>query len=357
MTRKLLLFSLLIGLFVLGTPNVGFAREKTNGDVLGQLLQEGWTIVNEGVLRRELRPNEVEHFVFGSKGFTWKLQDLRAQYVVLQAKYRATPTSELKQAIANHRKAIASTMQMIRRAKAAEEQGLADDLKVSCTINFGYDGNASYKTNVQGVWAEGKANFGANCAGFTGEVYAYAYAQVTVNGGPLTKTVTDGPRSGANVSAYAYSDLNGGPSCESYAYGSMTSNNLNPSSYSKAAQNLSCPVVATPPAPLISGATSVDLRTVFCKSVTWTSTVSGGTTPFTYSWKVDGYQEGTGASFTKNVCRGWGGGFTLSLTVTDVLGLSGSNSRFVTVLESTCTDACLCASPTEKDTTQINPCL
>ena len=354
MTRKLFILFLL-GLSVLGSVNPGIAREKVADDVIGQLQGEGWTIVSDGVLRRELRPNEVEHFVFGSKGFTWKLQDLRAQYVVLQAKYRATPTSELKRAIANHRKAIASTMQMIRRALAAEEQGLADDLKVSCTLNFGYDGNAAAKTNVQGLWAEGKANFGANCAGFTGEVYAYAYAQVTVNGGPLTKTVTDGPRSGANVSAYAYSDLNGGPSCESYAYGSMTSNNLNPSSYSKAAQNFNCPPVATPPAPLISGVTSVDLRTVTCKSVTWTSTVTGGTSPFGYSWKVDGIQGGTGTSFTKNVCRGWGGGFTLALTVTDTLGLSGTDSRFITVLEPACTDACLCASATEKAT--INPCL
>lgn len=240
MTRKLLHIFLLLCLFGLGTANPVLAREKTDVDVLGRLQQAGWTIVNGGVLRRELRPQEVELFVFGVQGFTWKLQDLRLQYRRLQAAYRLTPTSELKLAIANHRKEIASTLRMIQRAKAAEG-GLMDDFKESCPINFGYDAAAVYKTTGQGVWAEGKANFNANCAGFTGEVYAYAYSQVTVNGGPITKAVTDGPRSGANVSAYAYSDLNGGGPCESYAYASITSSNLNPSSYSKAAQNLSCP--------------------------------------------------------------------------------------------------------------------
>lgn len=343
MTRKLFLLSfLLVCLCVCGFANPGLAQDKMDHDVIAQLQGQGWTIVNEGVLKRELRPHEVEYFVFGVKGFTWKLEDLKMQYRRLQAAYRATPTAELKKAIANHRKEMGSTMKMIDRARTSEQQGLIDTPKESCTISFSYDASASYKATPQGLWADARSSFNANCAGFIGEVYAYAYAEVTVAGGPLTKAVTDGPRSGANVTAAAYSDLNGTPSCNSYAYSSVTSNNLNPSSYSKAATNYSCPPVIDPPVPTISGPTWVDLRTVFCKTVTWTSSVIKGTSPYTYSWTVDWSQNATSASFSMYVCRGWYGGFTLGLDVKDANNLTGSTARWIDVLEPTCTDPCTC---------------
>jgi len=294
-----------------------------------------------------VRAGETEHFVFGVKGFTWKLNDLKMQYRRLEIAYRATPTTELKTAIANHRKEIGSTLRMIERARSAEQQGLTDLPKDSCTISFNYDAAASWKTNVQGVWAEGKAGFGATCPGFTGEVYAYALAETTVNGGPYSKAVTDGPRSGANVTAYAYADANGVPSCHSYAYGSMTSSNLYPSSYSKAADNYLCP----PPFTLLtvsitSGPTSIDLRTVTCKSVTWGATASGGTGVYTsYTWTLDGYVYATTTtgSYTTSICRSdWGGGFTLGVTVKDSSNATASNSRWVSVFEPICSDPCIC---------------
>lgn len=344
MTKKLFLLSFLLAcLCVCGFANPGLAQDKMDHDVIAQLQSQGWKIVNEGVLTRELRPHEVEYFVFGVKGFTWKLEDLKMQYRRLQAAYRATPTAELKKAIANHRKEMGSTMKMIDRARTSEQQGLIDTPKESCTISFSYDATAGPKTTVQGLWADARSSFSASCAGFIGEVYAYGYAEVTVAGGPLTKAVTDGPRSGANVTAAAYSDLNGAPSCNSYAYSSVTSNNLNPSSYSKAATNYSCPPPVSPPDITISsGPVSIDLRTVSCKTVTWYSTVTGGTSPFSYSWKIDGYQYGTGSSLTTTICRGWGGGFTLEAKVTDYVNLWDSASRWVTVLEPTCSDPCTC---------------
>jgi hypothetical protein len=349
MTRKLIVIFFLLGLSVLGILNPGLAQEKRDTDLIARLQGEGWIIVNEGVLRRELRPQEIELFVFGAQGFTWKLQDLRLQYQRLQTAYRATPSAELKLAIANHRKEIASTMQMIQRARVGDKLGLTDDLKESCTINFGYDASASYKTAIQGVWAEAKANFNANCAGFAGEVYAYAYAQTTVNGGPFTKTVTDGPRTGANVTAYAYADANGGGPCESYAYASMTSNNLNPSSYSKAAQNLSCP----PPPPIVTisiGPTVINLQSVICYTATWGSTVTGGSGSVAYSWTIDGPQYGTSATFSKRVCRGEfpAGGFTLQVKATDNVSpfAFDTDARWVSVYEpDPCSDPCICASP------------
>jgi hypothetical protein len=361
MTRKIFLLSFLVlCLGVCGLASPGFAADRSNDDVISQLQSQGWTIVNDGVLKRELRAGEVEYFVFGVKGFNWKLNDLKMQYRRLEIAYRATPTSELKAAIANHRKEIGSTLRMIERARSAEQQGLADLPKTSCTINFNYDGTASYKTTVaQGVWAEAKAGFSATCPGFTGEVYAYALAETTVNGGPYSKAVTDGPRSGANVSAYAYADANGVPPCHSYAYGSMTSSNLYPSSYSKAADNTLCPTIITPLSVSISsGPTSIDLRTLTCKSVTWGATASGGNGVYTFTWTIDGavYATTTAASFTTTICRGWGGGFTLGVTVKDSANTTpASTSRWVSVLEPTCTDACICQLVSAKAIQPICP--
>ena len=57
-----------------------------------------------------------------------------------------------------------------------------------------------------------------------------------------------------------------------------------------------------------------------CRNVTWTSTVSGGTSPYTYQWKIGTTVVGTGSSYTRSVCRNQQPGFSLSLAVT------GSNS-------------------------------
>ncbi|HEX6899503.1 MAG TPA: hypothetical protein VF789_07320 [Thermoanaerobaculia bacterium] len=360
MIRKTFPIFLILCLSCLGLANPGIAQEKVDRDVIAQLQSEGWTIFNDGVLRRERRPNEVETFVFGVQGFNWKLQDLRAQYVKLQAAYQATPTPELKRTIANHRKEMASTMRMIQRARQAEKLGLVDDLKVSCTINFAYNATAGPRTDVQGTWGDGTASFSATCPGFSGEVYAYSTATVWVNGGPYTQAVTDGPRSGSNVSARAYAQAAGGSPCDSYSYGSMTSNNLNPSSYSMAATNSTC----TGPPPNItisSGPYSIDLRVSFCKTVTWGSTVTGGTPAFTYSWSVDGYQVGTGSSQSLTVCRGdyyYSGGFTLDARVTDSLSRWDNDSRWISVLEpsQTCEDPCLCPLATVEQAVPILPC-
>jgi len=358
MFRKLWLICLLLCLSVMGSVNASYARGTTD-DAVAQLLSEGWTIVGDGVLQRELRAGEVEHFVFGVQGFVWKLQDLRLQYQRLQAWYRVTPTPELKQAIANHRKEIASTMETIRRARAAEKLGLEDDLKVDCSVRFGYNATAGYRTDVAGVWANASAYFNANC-GFAGEVYAYATGNVWVNGGPYNVSVTDGPRSGANVSASAAVNVAGGSPCDSYAYSSVTSNNLNPSSYSMAASNSSCPPPPSPPnVTITSGPYSINLLTVFCRTGTWGASVTGGSGSFSYSWTADGGQFSTANPASLSVCRGAypAGGFTLQVRVTDnATGLQDTDAWWISVAEpDPCTDACICASPA-KVASQPIPC-
>lgn len=77
-----------------------------------------------------------------------------------------------------------------------------------------------------------------------------------------------------------------------------------------------------------------------CRNVTWTSTVSGGTSPYSYQWKIGTTVVGTGSSYTKSVCRSQQPGFTLTLTVTDSNSLSDTDNHFVTVERAPYDDGC-----------------
>lgn len=243
MSKKLLLAVLALCLSLLGAAKPGPAQADRDiqDELLAKLEREGWKVVQDGVLRRELRANETETFVYGVEGFTWKLQDLRRQLQKLRTAFAASPTPELRKAIANHRKEIARTMEMIELARVAEASGETGVAKVDCTPSFTVNADAGPRPDALGTWASASASFTSppEC-GLTGEVYAYAFARALLNGAITTDTVTDGPRSGANVSATAYATRTGGSPCESYAYASVTSSNLNPTSYSKDKQNNSC---------------------------------------------------------------------------------------------------------------------
>jgi hypothetical protein len=317
--KKLCLALLLLCLVLASTTHPALAREaqkSSNDDILAQLQSEGWKIVKNGLLQREMRAGEVESFVFGPEGFTWKLQDLRRQLQKVQLELQVRPTPELRKAVAGFRKEIASTQKMIQIARTAEALGETSIDKVSCGLNFTYNAAASYGTSVQGTWGSASATFSGSC-GFTGEVYATAYSKVTVAGAPTTQTVTDGPRSGASVSASASASLNGGSVCESTAYASMTSSSLNPSSYTISAANSVCPTVATLTAS-ITGPTYVGAS--FCTTTTWGASLSGGTAPYSYQWTWNGSAVGTGSSYSRTTCPGtfYNDTFnTLGLTVTD----------------------------------------
>ena len=244
--------SLLCGLwfcfFMCGTvlPGLAQADPDSGRDPLLELQREGWKIVQDGVLQRELRTNEVETFVFGEAGFSWKLRELRVQLQVLRREFQAHPTPELRRAIASHRKLIASTLKLMERARVADASGGTTVLKAGCAPTFSYHANASYKTDRQGTWADASSDFNVSsgCSS-SGEVYAYAFAKTTISGAPSTATVTDGPRSGSNVNASADANRNGGSPCESYAYASVTSDSLSPTSYSISQTNDQCPATSS----------------------------------------------------------------------------------------------------------------
>jgi hypothetical protein len=293
-----------------------------------QVQQDGWETVQSGVWQRHLGDGGVETFVSGVPGFTWKIEDLRRQLQKLRTELRAHPTPELRKAIANHRKAIANAKRALDLAREAE--ALGDELilpKAGC-VNFAYDAAASHKTDVQGVWASSNAAFRANCGSATGQAYAYAFAKTTVNGAETTETVTDGPRSGSNVSASAYASRNGGSPCESYAYGEMVSYDLNPSSYSKSVTNSACPA---PPSP--NQAPVADF-TFACMDLACSFNGSSSTgTGLSYSWSFgDSTPNGTGVTtshFYPNVSDNTA--YTATLTVTDSQARQSSKSKTVIV--------------------------
>lgn len=336
MTKKLFI-SLALCLSLLGAASPILAQdfqEKTD-DTLSRMLREGWKIVKDGVLQRELRAGHVESFVFGSSGFTWKLQDLQGQLRNLRTRFAIHPTPELRLAILNHRKEIAATQKMIALTRLSEESSAIGSEKVSCNISFAYNAGASYHTSSRGTWANATANFSSNCA-FYGEVYAYAYASATVNGGLTTHTVTDGPRSGANVSASAYATVNGLPACESYAYASMTSSSLNPSSYSMSAQNYSCPYVAPPPTVTVSSdnATIIDLYGPACIYITWTTSISSGTPPYSTVMYRNNSSLGSRTSYSAWICNqevNYTETITIRSDVTDSTGQTSSGSHTTTI--------------------------
>lgn len=89
-------------------------------------------------------------------------------------------------------------------------------------------------------------------------------------------------------------------------------------------RNRSVTISVTPPPPppltlaAISSPTSVSFTssTAACVNRTWSTSASGGTTPYSYKWSVGGTQVGTGSSYTRQVCPSHAN-FTLTATVTD----------------------------------------
>lgn len=336
MLKKQLIACLLVFVSMIGSAHLSAAQETKarSNDPISQLLRQGWKIVQDGVLQRDRGAGQVETFVFGAAGFTWKLQDLQSQLHNLRLAYQVNPTPELRKTILSHRQEIANTQKLIALAQVAEAAGESPiDDKVSCSLSFTYNASAAALTSSQGVTASASATFTGSC-GFTGEVYAYSYSTAVVNGGSTTSTLTDGPRSGANVTASSFTSQTGVPTCTSYAYASMTSSNLSPSSYTISATNNSCPAVVTIPKPTINGTTYIDAFS--CVTTTWTSSVAGGTTPYTYSWTWNGAAVGTASSYSRTTCPGLNysdTSNTLGLTVTDSGSRTGNTSITVEVVK------------------------
>jgi hypothetical protein len=137
------------------------------------------------------------------------------------------------------------------------------------------------------------------------------------------------PHTGTSVTSHAAATVNGSSNCSSTAnsYAQSTALGI---SYTTSDSNSLCPAVANP-VPVISGPTSIYWINTNCKTVTWTSSVSGGTSPYTYYWTVDGTYAGTGSSASRTFCSYTDEIASVVLTVTDAASHSGTATYSTTI--------------------------
>lgn len=292
---------------------------------------EGWIEVAPQVLERRLG-TRVEHLGYGQQGLAWSLGELQQRLEFLKGEQENYPSADLDRTIAELTDMLARTRQTLltrpdSNAAATSASG------PSCTsICYSASGDAWPLTATQGVGAVASASFNSAC-GFSGDTYAYAYARATLGATTTVVAQTDGPKSGNPVSSYASASVNGGSvtgvPCysESSAYAQSSALGIY---YSQYDSNSSCPPVSNPTV-TISGTTWESFTTFTCRSRTWTSTVSGGTGPYSYQWLRGTTVVGTASSYTGNVCAVDDPGFTLTLNVSDSAGRIGTDTHNVGV--------------------------
>jgi hypothetical protein len=298
------------------------AAPPLNGgpDRLDQMMAEGWLPVAPGVLERRTEGHEVETFAMGAEGFAWMVKQTQSQLGMLLDELRVRPTPRLRKSIRSLEEEIAKL-----KSYAAEFKGEFSGEAVSgCDFSYGAHANAYPTRPTQGVRADGDAYFYNNCA-YVGDTYAYAYARATLNGVETTVTQTH-PNSGTNVSSYATASVAGNTNCYSYSLGRVTSFDLG-ISYQTADENFLCPANLTA---TINGPASIIIYDYACRTVTWTSTVGGGSPGYTYAWYIDGSFAGSGSSLSRTYCGNrttYTNTENVSLTVTDSVGWTASDTH------------------------------
>jgi len=305
-----------------------FAQEEQEGmDPLAKMVEDGWKPVAPGVLQRSFEDNKVETFAVGPEGLRFVIKQLQGRLASLRKDFQVHPSAELRQAIASYRKQIARFQKELRTAKAESLESALE--KAGCSVSYSSYANAGPLSNVAGVTANSSANFNTTC-GYSAEVWAEARAQASKNGVFDDFLQQDGPRYGGVISASATATIQGTTNCQSssYSYARYSAANI---FLTFSASNSNCPAVTTPPAVTISGTTYETFSTVGCRTKTWTATASGGTSPYTFQWYYNGTAVGTGSSYSRSVCRSNSPGFDLSVTATDSMGKTASDTHHVYV--------------------------
>jgi hypothetical protein len=320
--------------------------QLTGGVDVDKMLAEGWQPVAPGVLEWKTEGNRVETFAVGAEGFAWMAEQLKAQLGFLLDQYRVSPTPELLETIHSLEAEVAKLQSYAEGFKGNSSTQALE----GCDFSFGAHADAYPTRPTQGVGADADAYWYNNC-GYVGDTYAYVLARATLNGVETTITRTH-PNSGTNVSSNVSATVPGDTNCYSYALGRVNQFDLG-ISYQTADENFICPPNLTA---TINGPTSVTIWDYACKTVTWTSSVSGGTPGYTYAWYIDGYFAGSGSSLSRTYC-GNGTAYTntenVSLTVTDSVGWTASDTHTTYIYFRVTIDPCLAQ---EKDALLPPPC-
>jgi hypothetical protein len=242
--KKFFFVPLALCLAILCNSRPGFANSLNPipTDLLIRLEKEGWKTAAPGVMQHTVG-STVETLGFGDDGLRFKIKELKAHLAFLRKEFARHPSPELRQAIRAHRAELLRAQAALREAGALEssyESLVAAG--ANCSANYDATGR-TFPLTTQGAGAQADAYFDNPC-GYTGEVYAHAYARASsaanvVNISTQSDPAPDTPRIGTNVSAAASVSVNGVKDCYSYSYSSVTSYDLEVT-YSRSATNNVC---------------------------------------------------------------------------------------------------------------------
>lgn len=304
---------------------------------IDQMVRQGWTPVQAGVLQRITSSGTVERFTYGEAGLRFSLQEATNRFGELIRAYDANPTPDGAKAVEAQVGEVKRLQIALGELKTTDTtRNLESFLSNGCSFSFSYNATAGYLTTSQGVTSSASASF-TNTCGHVGNVYAQAYVAGSVSNTYTTSVQNDptsGTTNGTNVSATATRTLAATSQCYSSAQAGVivTSLGLN---LSASQTNSLCPVPPAPPVDVyISGSTYQYLSGYNCAHVTWTAVVSGGTPGYSYAWTFNGSPAGTGSTYSTFLC---GVGYystdyyPLSVTVTDSASQTDSDSEIVTV--------------------------
>jgi hypothetical protein len=249
MNKKSLLVPLLLGLAVFGSSRPGLAAASISPDRLDRLAEEGWTEVQPGVMQRSLDNGTVETLGYGEDGLRFRLAEMKEHLAFLKKELAQRPSSELRQAIRSYQAEIRRVQKALKKGGGSgllSSSAEALTAGTGCTAN--YNGIASVLPLTKGASAEAEAYFENGC-GYTGEVYAHAYAKATSAANEVVTMTQNDPapnatRIGGNVSASAAATVNGVKDCYAYSYVTVTSYDLD-LAYSLSATNSTCPQQTT----------------------------------------------------------------------------------------------------------------
>lgn len=327
--------ALCLGLLLCGGHRLqAHEPERQQGAELKSKMEaEGWTEIAKGVFERRRGATKVEHLGFGRAGLAWHTGQLTRQLEAMMLEYESYPSENLAKAIDNLSVVIARGKTGLRNMPEGLSSATAVLSGSSCTnAGYGAAADAYHRTDVQGVAAVSDAWFNNTC-GASGDTYAYAYARATRNGTTTTLEQED-PHTGISVTSHAEASLAGasaqGVPCTSTANAYVQSFTLGISYSTNDTNNLCPPPSAPGPSVTINGSDFESFNSIECRSVTWTSTVAGGTSPYTYQWKYNGTNVGTGSSYTASVCSN-DQDFALSLTITDSAAATAFDDHEVVV--------------------------
>lgn len=290
------------------TPTEAFQT----GASFDAMFKSGWVIINQGVLQKRHADGRVETWGFGAEGRQWHVQQLERELGQMLVDYEVAPSAELAAAIDVHRDLLGHSRDELTRELATPElDAPRTQGKAGCNVSYSWHANAQPNGS-----ASANAAWSHSC-GEQASTYAYAYGKKVLSGTTTQHSQTDPSGPGSSISSTASASVSGGAdTCYSYARAYVDP----PESafYDITDDNYTC---SNPPQVTISGLDSVWFWSPGCQTVTWSASVTGGSGTRTYQWKWDGTNVGSNSSsYSRTVCSGSAGYYTLRVDVTDSSG-------------------------------------